>query len=142
MMRFDRRYFLPGLLNIDDKMCGRHSLESRPSFLHQKLVRHIQHVQPRQILPSNGDLKPLLRQIAANLLPKSVIHRTDKMGFTTPVGVFVNQNAHRIREQIANSPFRDLYDLRKMNFTAENKFSREVFGLLMLDLWLNQYAAA
>src|SRR5206468_3129110 len=142
MMRFDRRYFLPGLLNIDDKMCGRHSLESRPSFLHQKLVRHIQHVQPRQILPSNGDLKPLLRQVAAKILPKSVIHRTDKMGFTTPVGVFVNQNAHRIREQIANSSFRDLYDLRKMNFTAENKFSREVFGLLMLDLWLNQYAAA
>jgi hypothetical protein len=58
------------------------------------------------------------------------------------VGTFVNHNAHRIREQIMGSRFRDLYDLRKVNFTAENKFSREVFGLLMLDLWLNRYAAA
>jgi asparagine synthase (glutamine-hydrolysing) len=142
MLRFDRRYFLAGLLNIDDKMCGRHSLESRPSFLHQKLVRHVQHVQPRHILPMNGDLKPVLRTLAAGTLPKAVIHRTDKMGFTTPVGVFVNENAHRIREQIMGSRFRDLYDLRRVNFTAENKFSREVFGLLMLDLWLNRYAAA
>ena len=28
MLRFDRRYFLSGLLNIDDKMCGRHSLRA------------------------------------------------------------------------------------------------------------------
>jgi asparagine synthase (glutamine-hydrolysing) len=142
MLRFDRRYFLAGLLNIDDKMCGRHSLESRPSFLHQKLVRHVQHVDPRQILPTNGDLKPVLRKLAGDTLPKSVLHRTDKMGFTTPIGDFVNHNAHRIREQILDSRFREMYDLRKMNFTAENKFSREVFGLLMLDLWLNRYAAA
>jgi hypothetical protein len=26
-----------------------------------------------------------------------------------------------------------------MNFTAETKFSREVFGMLMLDLWLDRY---
>jgi len=141
MLRFDRRYFLAGLLNIDDKMCGRHSLESRPSFLHQRLVRHVQHAQPRDILPSNGDLKPVLRRIAEDTLPRSVIHRTDKMGFTTPIGDFVNHNAHRIREQITDSKFRDFYDLRRMNFTAETKFSREVFGLLMLDLWLSRYAA-
>jgi hypothetical protein len=29
-----------------------------------------------------------------------------------------------------------------LNLTAETKFSREVFGLVMLDLWLNEYAAA
>jgi asparagine synthase (glutamine-hydrolysing) len=138
MLRFDRRYFLQGLLNIDDKMCGRHSLESRPTYLHQKLVRHVQDVDPRGLLPEE-DLKPVLREIATGLLPKSVIHRADKMGFTTPVGDFVNRSAHSIREQITSSKFRDLYDLRRLNFTAENKFSREVFGLLMLDLWLNRY---
>ena len=35
---------------------------------------------------------------------------------------------------------RHLYDLRRMNLTAETKFSREVFGLLLLYLWLNRYA--
>jgi asparagine synthase (glutamine-hydrolysing) len=139
MLRFDRRYFLGGLLNIDDKMCGRHSLESRPSFLHQRFMRHVNSADTSMLL-RNGELKPVLRDIGKGLLPKSVLHRTDKMGFTTPVGTFVNKSSGLIREQITNSRFRDFYDLRKMNLTAESKFSREVFGLLMLDLWLNRYA--
>jgi asparagine synthase (glutamine-hydrolysing) len=141
MLRFDRRYFLAGLLNIDDKMGGRHSLESRPSFLHQDLVRHLQRLDPTALL-ANGDLKPVLRRLAQPTLPKSVTHRSDKMGFTTPIGTFVNKSSGFIREQITNSPFRDLYNLKRMNLTADSKFSREVFGLLMLDLWLNEYAAA
>lgn len=139
MLRFDRRYFLRGLLNIDDKMCGRHSLESRPSFLHQKLVRHMLKLDSKALF-NGGELKPVLRRLAEGALPKSVIHRTDKMGFTTPIGTFVNQSSHLIREQVTNSHFRDMYELRGMHFAAEDKFSREVFGLLMLDLWLNRYA--
>jgi asparagine synthase (glutamine-hydrolysing) len=141
MLRFDRRYFLSGLLNIDDKMAGRHSLESRPSFLHQKLVRHVNAVNPSALL-NGGELKPVLRRLGAGVLPKTVLHRSDKMGFTTPIGTFVNNSAGRIREYITSSPFRHLYDLKKLNLTAETKFSREVFGLLMLDLWLNEYARA
>ncbi len=139
MLRFDRRYFLAGLLNIDDKMSGRHSVEGRPSFLHQKMVRHVQGLDPEHLL-GGEELKSVLRSIAEGVLPKSVIHRTDKMGFTTPIGTFVNRSSHRIREHIMDSPFRHLYNLSKMKFTADNKFSREVFGLLMLDLWLNHYA--
>ncbi|HEU4877844.1 MAG TPA: asparagine synthase (glutamine-hydrolyzing) [Gemmatimonadaceae bacterium] len=141
MLRFDRRYFLAGLLNIDDKMSGRHSLESRPSFLHQRLVRRVNTVDGGALL-CDGQLKPILRSIGAEILPKSVLHRTDKMGFTTPIGTFVNNSAGTIREQITNSKFRDFYDLKKLNLTAETKFSREVFGLLMLDVWLNEYATA
>jgi asparagine synthase (glutamine-hydrolysing) len=139
MLRFDRRYFLAGLLNIDDKMCGRHSLESRPSFLHQDFVRHIMRLDVTAFLRGN-ELKPILRDIAAPLLPAAIAKRTDKMGFTTPIGSFVNESAGFIREQIFDSPFRELYDLRGINFTAETKYSREVFGMLTLDLWLNRYA--
>ena len=139
MLRFDRRHFLVGLLNIDDKLAGRHSLESRPSLLHQRLVRRVQGVSLSGFL-RNGTLKPVLQEIAAGLVPKSVILRRDKMGFTTPIGTFVNRAAHLIREHVMDSRFRDLYDLRRMKFTAETKFSREIFGLLLLDLWLNRYA--
>jgi asparagine synthase (glutamine-hydrolysing) len=139
MLTFDRRYFLSGLLNIDDKMTGRHSIECRPSFLHQAFVRHVLKVDSRDLL-QNGELKYLLRRIATGVLPDSVIHRQDKMGFTTPIGTFVNRSSTLIRERIVSSKFRDHYDLRKMNLTAETKFSRETFGLLMLDLWLNKYA--
>jgi hypothetical protein len=119
-------------------MSGRHSVESRPSLLHQRFVRHLLDVDTRALL-SNGNLKPVLRQIAAGLVPKSVVQRNDKLGFTTPIGTFVNKASHLIRERITDSRFRHLYDLRRMNFTAETKFSREVFGMLMLDLWLERY---
>ena len=139
MLTFDRRYFLGGLLNIDDKMSGRHSLESRPSLLHQKLVRHVLRIDPETLL-RNNELKYLLRFSAEQYLPESILRRVDKMGFTTPVGDFMNRNAHLIREKIMDSRFRELYNLKSMSFTAENKFSRETFGLLMLDSWLNRYA--
>lgn len=139
MLNFDRRYFLAGLLNIDDKMCGRHSVESRPSLLHQKFVRHVQKLDSSQMLV-NDELKYIGKELTSAFLPKSVIHRKDKMGFTTPVGTFVNRSSHLVREQLESSRFRDLYNLKKMNLTAETKFSREVFGLIMLDLWLNRYA--
>ncbi|MEM8981973.1 MAG: asparagine synthase (glutamine-hydrolyzing) [Pseudomonadota bacterium] len=140
MLRFDQKNFLLGLLNIDDKMCGRHSLESRPPLLHQKLLRHLQEANTSQFLP-DGELKGHLRKMAEGQIPNSVIYRKDKMGFTTPIGTFINQSADRIRETVANSPFGDLYDLRKARFTASTKFSRETFGLLMLDIWLNTNAA-
>ncbi len=140
MLRFDQRNFLRGLLNIDDKMGGRHSLESRPPFLHQRLLRHLQEADLGEFLP-DGELKMLLRKMAQGYIPDSVIFRKDKMGFTTPIGTFVNKSADRIREKIMDSPFRDHYDLKKARFTAESKFSREVFGLLMLDIWLNRYAS-
>jgi asparagine synthase (glutamine-hydrolysing) len=139
MLTFDRRYFLAGLLNIDDKMCGRHSLESRPSLLHQDLVRHVVRIRPDALM-GEKDLKHLLRFSASDHLPETVVRRTDKMGFTTPIGEFINRNAHLIRERISDSRFRKMYNLKSAGFQAENKFSRETFGLLMLDTWLNRYA--
>lgn len=139
MLTFDRRYFLAGLLNIDDKLCGRHSLESRPSFLHQSLVRHVLRIKPEDLI-RNDQLKFLLKRAAETVLPASIIRRTDKMGFTTPIGTFINNSADVVREQITGSKFSSFYNLKPVRFTAETKFSREVFGLLMLDLWLNRYA--
>ncbi|MCA1705673.1 MAG: asparagine synthase C-terminal domain-containing protein, partial [Actinobacteria bacterium] len=136
---FDRRYFLAGLLNIDDKMSARFSLESRPSLLHQRFVRHVGAVEPG-VLIRNADLKSVFREIATPFLPRSVTHRQDKMGFTTPIGDFVRHSSDLIRKQLTNSAFRDLYDLRGLSLAPQDKFSRQVFGLLMVDLWLNRYA--
>jgi asparagine synthase (glutamine-hydrolysing) len=133
---FDRRFFLPGLLTIDDRMTGRHGIEGRPALLHQRFVRHVARLHPDE---HAGD-KPIMRRIARGVLPDDVIGRSDKMGFTTPVGTMINADAHRIREQLTSSRFRDLYDLRRMSFTADTKFSREVWGLVLLDSWLERYA--
>lgn len=138
MLTFDRRYFLPGLLNIDDKMAARHSLESRPSLLNQRFVRQVNTLEASDLIRT-VELKSVLRSVAEPFLPLTVVRRSDKMGFTTPIGVFVQRSSHLVREQLMNSPFADLYHIRTVNFAPQEKFSREVFGLLMLDLWLNRY---
>jgi hypothetical protein len=53
----------------------------------------------------------------------------------TPAGASIHKSAHIIREQIVNSRFREVRTSRR-----RRSFSREVFGFLMLDLWLNRYA--
>jgi hypothetical protein len=54
----------------------------------------------------------------------------------------INRNTHLIREQVQDSRFRHLYNLKSAGFHAENKFLRETLGLLMLDTWLNRYGRA
>jgi asparagine synthase (glutamine-hydrolysing) len=135
MLAFDRRVFLEALLNIDDKIGGRHGIEGRPALLHQRFVRRLMQLRPDQLVG-----KRLLRRIARGVLPDAVVYRSDKMGFTTPVGTIVNANASRIREVLSASPFRDLYNLRRLTFTATTKFDRQVFGLVLLDCWLRRYA--
>lgn len=137
MLRFDQKYFLRGLLNIEDKMAGRHGLETRPSLLNQHFLRKIKSLR---LTDSELELKPTLKQLAQGTIPQNIIARKDKMGFTTPVGHFVNDASHLIRERIMDSRFRDFYRLKQFKFTAETAYSREVFGLLMLDLWLDRYA--
>ena len=141
MLQFDRRYFLAGLLNIDDKMCGRHSLEGRPSFLHQEMVRHLLGVKQEQLMRGN-ELKPVMRELGRGILPQSIVERKDKMGFTTPIGTFSDNSTDRIQEQLAYSKFKDFYQLDQVEYKSVNKYSREIFGLLALDLWLNKFAGA
>jgi asparagine synthase (glutamine-hydrolysing) len=139
MLRFDRTYFLPALLNIEDRLCGRHGVESRPALLRQELARRI------MLAPVAGTLnerrqKPLLQTLAASHLPDTIAQRQDKMGFTTPIGSFVRDSMNTIRAQLGDSPFRHLYRLPSGPLPVPGKYSREVFGLLMMDLWLNRYA--
>jgi len=141
MLRFDRRHFLPGLLNIDDRISGRHGIESRPALLSQHFVRKITGV-PIQAIFNEGPMKGLLRHLGAPYLPQPICQRDDKMGFTTPIGTFVQQSSDSIIQQLRESPFRHLYALPKGPLPAHEIYSREVFGLLMMDLWLNRYAAA
>ena len=102
-------------------------------------MRHVVQIKPEALM-GNKELKYPLRFSASEHLPESVVRRTDKMGFTTPIGDFINRNAHLIREQVSDSRFRHFYNLKSAGFQAENKFSRETFELLMLDTWLNRYA--
>lgn len=135
---FDRRVFLPALLNIEDKIGGRHGIEARPALLHQKLVRRIMTLDQDKLV--QDELKWLGKILMRGIIPDAIVDRADKKGFPTPIGKMVNSASSAIRDQIMTSRFRKMYDLGKVRFTAQGPWSRETFGLLLLDLWLNRYA--
>lgn len=109
----------------------------RHRLANQDLVPHVVQIKPEALM-GNKELKYLVQFSAAEYLPESVVRRTDKMGFTTPIGDFINRNAHLIRERVRDARFCHFYNLNA-GFQAENKFSWETFGLL-IDTWLNRYA--
>lgn len=137
LLAWDRKHFLPALCLLEDAIAGRHGIEVRPPLLSPPVVRLAAGFSAKEIL--RRPRKRLLRKVASKYLPDAIVNRTDKMGFTVPVGRFVRENWHAIREQLAFSKHRHLYRLDRLRHPVRH-WSREVWGVLLLDAWLTRYA--
>jgi asparagine synthase (glutamine-hydrolysing) len=72
------------LLAIGDRMSMAHSLEARPVLVDRKIVEYAASI-PAHLKLKNGELKYMLKAVAARYLPKPVVSRP-KQGFTFPLG--------------------------------------------------------
>jgi len=81
-MLFNLRYQLQPLLHRLDRMLMIHSIEGRVPFLEQSLIDFSLNL-PLQHKVSGSRTKRLLKEVAAEYLPRKVVHRK-KMGFTVP----------------------------------------------------------
>jgi asparagine synthase (glutamine-hydrolysing) len=76
-------YSLPPLLRYEDRASMAHSLEARLPFLDQELVDYILRLPTSSII-DNGWTRAVLRQALRPVLPRKVVRRRKKIGFTTP----------------------------------------------------------
>jgi asparagine synthase (glutamine-hydrolysing) len=74
---------LPMLLHNADRMSMAHSIESRLPFLDYRLVEFILSL-PDDFKIKEGKTKLIFRESLAEILPKKITNRFDKMGFITP----------------------------------------------------------
>jgi asparagine synthase (glutamine-hydrolysing) len=74
---------LPELLRYEDRNSMAHSLEARVPFLDHRLVETAFSLRGDELI-RNGRTKDVLRRALADLLPRSVQERRDKLGFVTP----------------------------------------------------------
>ena len=74
---------LPELLRYEDRNSMAHSLEARVPFLDYRLVELLFSLDAGELV-RRGVTKLVLRQALADVLPRSVVERTDKLGFATP----------------------------------------------------------
>ncbi|HLN15251.1 MAG TPA: asparagine synthase (glutamine-hydrolyzing) [Acidimicrobiales bacterium] len=87
-MYFDLRYYLPALLQVEDRMSMAMSIESRLPLLDHRLVELAASIPSSTLMP-DGRLKGLLRQSVADVVPTEIVERRDKAGFPTPFGPWV-----------------------------------------------------
>ncbi len=139
MTHFDFKTLLPALLQVEDRMSMAHGLESRVPMLDHPLVEFAATI-PANVKFTDGRLKHALVEVARDVLPASVVNRTDKMGFPTP---FTTWARGPIREFL-HSVF-DTRVARERQFLdnshvlhmveRDGRFGRNLWGLLSLEIW-------
>jgi len=146
MTHFDFKTLLPALLQVEDRMSMAHGIESRVPFLDHILVEFSATV-PSSVKFQNGELKRLLRASFTDKLPAEILDRKDKMGFPVPLQVWLKQggaarefvlDTFRSRNARTRGYLRPGLDIEAMVAT-EGVFSRNLWALLSLELWQQQF---
>jgi asparagine synthase (glutamine-hydrolysing) len=146
MTHFDFKTLLPALLQVEDRMSMAHGIESRVPFLDHSLVELAATI-PANVKFQNGELKRLLRIAFPDRLPNAILERKDKMGFPVPLQLWLKRDgpvrelvldtlrSERARTRFYLSPG---FDVEKLVY-SEGMFSRNVWALLSLELWQQQF---
>jgi len=143
MTHFDFKTLLPALLQVEDRVSMAHGLESRVPLLDHHLVEFAATI-PANIKFKNGTMKNVFKNVCSPYLPRSIIDRTDKMGFPTPFIEWIRGPARNFFLDILSSKValtRPLIDNRVVmqRLTRENKFGRALWGFLCLELWQRSF---
>lgn len=143
MTHFDFKTLLPALLQVEDRVSMAHGLESRVPLLDHSIVELAATV-PAMIKFKAGKPKRLLIKAVKDLLPSKILEREDKMGFPTPFIHWAKGEAHDFIVDIFKSSAaqsRGYVDTNKLLHGIEHssEFSRELWGLLCLELWHQIY---
>jgi len=121
-----------------------HGLESRVPFLDHLLVEFTATI-PSNIKFENGTLKNLLKLSFNEILPKRILERKDKMGFPVPLSEWTKGELYDFIIDIFSSKramervyLNSNFDITKL-ISKEGKFSRNLWGLLNLELWQQEF---
>ncbi len=143
MTHFDFKTLLPALLQVEDRMSMAHGLESRVPLLDHPLVEFAATI-PADIKFQNGTMKHIFKETFRSILPKAIVERKDKMGFPTPFAEWAQGEAREFVHDIfacQKAQERDLVDNRLVltKLSGESKFGRNIWGLLCLELWQQEF---
>jgi asparagine synthase (glutamine-hydrolysing) len=91
LLAVDQSSYLESLLMRQDKVSMAVSVETRVPFVHWPLARTLNRI-PHAIRVPGGETKPLLKRIAAPLLPAELLHRR-KIGLWLPLEEWLRDDA-------------------------------------------------
>jgi len=141
MTRFDMKTLLPALLHVEDRTSMAVSLESRVPILDYRIAELVASMPPG-VKYKGGRSKYIFRKVVEHIVPKEILHRTDKMGFPVPLNEWYRQGPVRdfVHETLLSSTARQrgMFDIDqvKILLDTERSYGRNIWGLLSLELWM------
>jgi asparagine synthase (glutamine-hydrolysing) len=137
---------LQSLLRYEDKNTMRFSIEGRVPFLDTNLIKYIFSL-PDNLIIRNGWNKYILREAVRDILPKMIVDRRNKIGFTTPEYQWFLDKADYITrifesESFAKRPYFNHKEvlLQWKNFIDKKNTDTLLFWrLLNVELWLREF---
>ena len=136
LMHFQAEHFLTKL----DRVSMAHSIESRTPFLDHRLAETVFGIAPK-LRYEEGITKSLLKTVAANYLPASVITRKKK-GFSNPYMEYLVASGRLGLIAEVNKKtglFRDEELKTYLNLAKRGRFKQHVWGLYVLSWWIRKH---
>ncbi len=143
MTHFDMFASLPALLQVEDRMSMSVSVESRVPMLDYRLVQLIASMPPAMKF-KGAEMKYILKRAVRDLVPSKILDRKDKMGFPVPLHIWAKGKAKNFIKDILltkASRNRGIFDISKVEklIESERPFGRQLWGMLCLELWFQQF---
>lgn len=144
MTIFDVKTLLPSLLHVEDRVSMANSLESRVPLLDHRIF-DLAFTMPPSLKFSGGRTKFMLKKTFKDLLPDKVLNRKHKMGFPVPLNKWYKKGPVRnfVFDMINSKNFRErgLFDSKKIKnqLDTEQNFSREIWGVICIEIWFNEF---
>ncbi len=145
VLTFEAETSLQALLQVEDRLSMAHSVEARVPLLDPDWVAAVRRVRPSERMPG-GRLKGLLRDVAADRVPRSILERRDKKGFPTPLSLWARGPWKPWLEERLLDPqarVKDWFEPSAIEATVQGATdgpARQIWALLCLELWLQRWA--
>ncbi len=140
---------LPSLLRYEDRNSMAYSIETRLPFLDYRLVEFVFSLPDDQRL-EGVRTKAILRRSLADRIPRRVLERQDKMGFETPIDVWLRGRfAPEVRRRLlSHGPLHEWLEPAALAseldayLAGRRGIGLQVWRWLSLEAWLRRFVAA
>lgn len=143
MFKFDMRHYLEALLTSEDRLSMAFSVESRVPLLDHRIAEFAGRLGfERKAVP--GCSKQVLRRAIDGIVPPMILDRSDKRGFPTPIGSWLQDRQLNLMETMVfsgNSFARSYFDLSYIRRLANapsalsTDWSERLWRVLTLSVW-------
>jgi asparagine synthase (glutamine-hydrolysing) len=146
-LRFDQDYYLPDdILYKVDRMSMAHSLEVRPPFLDDRIVRFAATL-PAGLKLKGSNSKIVLRELMKKKLPATILSRS-KMGFDIPVHDWFRSSLKDFLMETMNErtvtesglfEWQGVNEILRQHLERKSNLGYHLWGMMTLLLWMKRW---